>query len=1784
MGNYVNFLSDTETSSSSYRNRVDRLEKYNKYLKDNFFTGNKFKSITDLAKFLRLKVVDANSVDVINSIKPSVLGNDLNDPETEMVTGMLQHLQASEFVQMFLDSYMAPLNSDIKWRLGEVTGTKIFNYIDGKALYEPDKISQLVQYDEFGRIDTTANFRYKVKIDGLGSSIRSAEEYLVNYFFPPYTADAFAGLDTKYIADQAIRNRVWVDTIYNDYNEIVPCKVCGKKGGHWHYPDMNNDMVNITFDTKNLMSMRENPTYRKVAFKPINDNISLLQRGFEYVTGIVSTYLTEWDISLYIQEGLLADTAGVTPSILTICNRITKDNPCKLTGSNALNFGVLNGAISKLDINSGLIPCKAEWDPSAYPLSTYWWPLETKPRGKTNSVSDQLPTFYDEAKKTWSNVNIENKNTRDKIRFFDSRGAAYSGWRSWDRMKYASSIYTTPDDGLSDVDVIHMCEETADFTFCDTVDKSGQIVDGEIQQIINLFLEDGADGAGGTADGSDGDEYYYDENGNRQKTITVPEISVSDSGDDDSGWIRTCKSFVRKFFSRNSTKDNALKVGKKSGNGFMNAMMGVSNDATYVGTSTANGGAGSSSANGGPDTSNAVPSLLNTDASVNGQYSRQDGVSQWAPALYGGPHGRFYSPKTLQAWWQVGNPFLRDIPRIKSPSSNSTFHSKPWNFSGVEKFYTLTENLGTEDPSRSPTKGLSILKKGSITYTQQAVLVLNTYWTYTEYQRRSHRKWGWFWWGWEYYLPDTYNGYKITYTGRTGVRLKWDSTGYISSWPNVCTNWPWCPHYYSDGWYEWNTYYSYTNARQSYWTKTFYGYGNVRQYNGSSIVSTGSVSSSSRYGSGFGGRATSGTKQLYLLKSASFVTTYEAYYKKWDVEYKKRPLLHASPAAKWRITPAVSYSAQIRIEPVYRNFWDRIYNWIFRHSTLTIKYVYSLGNMRTTHRLTFPNSGYKIARNAMTTSGSNTGYPYLSSYEEQSFIENVLGKDEGAMKGVWVPIWFIQGESSAIKNGRPNMIFRAYCRVLNDTYFAGYWEAIIHRSWCSSWVEYVYRAQPQTAQYIEIDMNRIAQEPLVLSGFDVEPYSNMNIASKSNDLIELKGDIPTTGRTKLYSSPFEFQKDMYNPITYPGRACESTPYKVIEGYGYTSVIPWILPRTDLEYTQFENPNDWCCLNNMGNNPVSTKSISQMMSLFKFPTRDSRYTTIWRGWKPSLSWGINATEWVDVDSYTRGFQKVLVKILTTSTFFKNQAVETYRDPYIVENSNPLRTMTKIALHQKAWLQQCKTLYLENLDFPAVISIINTCIDTSILSRSIKGRKLYGQFDSIYYHYWIDKAYDLFSDPNTKQRLREAFDRIIGQIDNFITGNRYQNNGPYLVDLTMDKWSYNSMIETYEKMSSLASYINNSNASTGDMTFIGDFMYAYLNVLYEYRKFFINKRCNKVDGTLWTMRELEGAIPMVTKDIKKPSDPSGGGQAGVTCNATGTPQWSYKVDYYSVNNSNFDKIQAGAEVTAPLNMDRTKYIYIEVKYVDQLVVEDYLEKVKANRWDESKAGRYIFIPETQKWAELPFDGMYRYESTEFLENLAKEVYNEKAKKVGRLDLLKNINENIQECKFNISWSDGTGGLNEVIKGGKTRKILDMNAHFPYVYKKPKTEKYPSILFNVMSGIDLTKVGDIATKIEDPSGALSTVCYLKQDKDYWQIRIPDDKMPLTVGYLTNLSIKTLLAPLTEYDAPDISFPGAATGAFGYMLYPIVEEQANSIPGIGVDLNGISEKIKEQCTSLKI
>jgi hypothetical protein len=52
-----------------------------------------------------------------------------------------------------------------------------------------------------------------------------------------------------------------------------------------------------------------------------------MQIIIENITGIVSTHLTEWDLSIYMQEGLLSRNANGGPLKLYLNYRIREDNP-----------------------------------------------------------------------------------------------------------------------------------------------------------------------------------------------------------------------------------------------------------------------------------------------------------------------------------------------------------------------------------------------------------------------------------------------------------------------------------------------------------------------------------------------------------------------------------------------------------------------------------------------------------------------------------------------------------------------------------------------------------------------------------------------------------------------------------------------------------------------------------------------------------------------------------------------------------------------------------------------------------------------------------------------------------------------------------------------------------------------------------------------------------------------------------------------------------------------------------------------------------------------------------------------------------------------------------------------------------------------------------------------------------------------------------------------------------------------------------------------------------------
>jgi len=52
-----------------------------------------------------------------------------------------------------------------------------------------------------------------------------------------------------------------------------------------------------------------------------------MQTITENLTGVVSTHLTEWDLSIYMQEGLLARNANGGPMKLYLNYRVREDNP-----------------------------------------------------------------------------------------------------------------------------------------------------------------------------------------------------------------------------------------------------------------------------------------------------------------------------------------------------------------------------------------------------------------------------------------------------------------------------------------------------------------------------------------------------------------------------------------------------------------------------------------------------------------------------------------------------------------------------------------------------------------------------------------------------------------------------------------------------------------------------------------------------------------------------------------------------------------------------------------------------------------------------------------------------------------------------------------------------------------------------------------------------------------------------------------------------------------------------------------------------------------------------------------------------------------------------------------------------------------------------------------------------------------------------------------------------------------------------------------------------------------
>lgn len=1859
---YIRFHNDNDKDPATHKNRIDNLYSYRINIAK-LLSKDGFQPTGDYARFLRLKEIDAKAEDVLdnNPDFSSPITSTISSEESKIIQDAVNSMQASEFVQLFLDSYMAPLKSDIDFRLGKVVGTKTYLYNNMGAIYPESNVYG--QYDKYGRIDTTINLRLTVDIPSVrpnsGSGLNcipATQEQYVNLFFPPYRFNSFS--DTTSLnarADEFIRKRKW-----------------NRRLKKWIY-DNEFDPDKVTFDTTKLLSMRKNPTYRQPAYKAINDNIMFLQYIFEQVCGIVSTYLTEWDISLYIQEGLLSGKENKAPSYLTLTNRILKDNPSGYVDTRGFVYGALNAAVSKTPIDVP-VPNLSDWSPSAYPYSVYWLPYISTDRG------DGLDSFYNVALKGFASVPKNaprgdgfgfSSNTyygltfKEKIMRDDQLEAAFSGWLNWNTLKYWQALYTNPDDGLGSVDIVHSSIDEESSLFKDsTVTNNGEDieVEGVITQIINALYEEN-DGLGfvtdsnieeeGTEDGKkikkiyersksapfdnklmqtiitypDGRVEIYDASGKRMNNNNGANVvgATSSSSNSSSGMpgdlsVMGCSipgsRILKIFLNRSSKTSNAMSIANKEKNKNYSSAKSSSNASVFNDDSKlSSNGAGvstspssNSSENNGNNEAGTqdIVSMIDADQNENGKYARTDGISQWSPAIYGGPHGKSYSPKTVEGYFEENNEFYRNVPRLDCESVSSTM---PTNFSGLEKRYSPKENhISGYEPYRSPSRCLSLMQRGYCDYTLQAIVCRVPHYFYST----SPEGWingNWYW--------------------KIGQGFYWSSygTGFLTPVQYYCKPengdyYPDCPHIWWQSGYEWSNYYGYALSYRGvrYWRQrlNWWWFGdsdyydnvyNLRYYKDywgqAKRVCIHSNEKIGRYVRDSRGRLIEeytssrhrhyhGTVGMYQVMASELKRQYYCKYYQYETYYYRRPLMHSDPNASnesyWSIN--CGYENGNVFTKWYSNHWWWKY---WSHfigdlaskdssvSSRAIALSYEPANEK--FRLTFPSSRIDFRRSFLSCDDIRTT-------AETKFLEYVTGNSETG----WHDVYFFQSDngvsfSDRFNNG-PNLVFRVPVR--RNSYRARYWVWCRHRHKhrCHRDTCWHREIRYGNVTYIEVDMRNVKD---VWSGLKrngvggVQAWSNLTSTTFAGTKQEIIMDVPpgTVGKTALPDSPYSLGGftcwGTGVPQNWPDIGIDSNNF-ALHGWGFATAMP------GLEYYEpnpegiFEDPNKYLNLVNVYGESIKDKRIFDLCKQLPFYTLDN-YMPL-RYYIPEAEAGHPNVYTYGVKNYARikwldpGVISMFQYLYCTSTFFKFSEVglEDYLKPRLVYNTNGFITLVRAVNHQNAWLKTFKNL-LSTISFKEARKLIETTVNKSILAKSIPESNSYDN-ESVFYHYWIEKAYEIFSDESNQKNVEDEINRRLNVYQTFLNdSNKY-------MDKTSFEISYNTTKQMYDVVRTLKNGTVNYIDVTGRRNYvIEEFLYSYLNILYEYRKYFINKRCNKVDGTLNTMRHLEGAIPFVCENIQDLSDDL---NSDSIINA-GEESHTYKVSYYDIDNSNMAKIKTMIDPTSKLNSDKTMLLYIKVKYIENMsIIKNYLQRCKDGTIS-SEDQRYIWIPQKQKYAELPFDDTYQYISKEYLTNEAAKKFNAKSTNYEKRELNKFMDTSI----FYIKWAD-KGGIPSLMNKRPDEKQyyrlkLGLGDKFPYVYHTSTSWKsrlnvqkngaqIPMIKFDVQSGVDPSKLIDAQKTIQsDTTGTISPfdiICTTGSKADYWVVAIPKPNRPRAVGYVTSLKIKSYREPTKYADINNKTSTKA--GVFAYSLYPITEEQANTIPGIGLDLAGVQSKMQ--------
>lgn len=636
---------------------------------------------------------------------PDETYSDIIPPEGIALAQQVEGLATKQFIQQFYETYMAPLGmKDVYNRLGAVAG----NIADMHLLY-PNGLKGVIAADARASWRTNINFSFTVD-SGLKTDDGTAiiEKY-DSLSFPPH-----------------IKHEVF------NANDLLQSFSTEDQTAEEAVKDEK-------FDMDNLLYKRNAATYRFPAFKQVNDNIHTLQVLLNRCFGIESTFINEWDLSLYMQEGLTSftekedlngDIIRIPQFVTTLTYGLLDDAPTEVLqkrGKSAeysdvdldvvtpfasvnmavsTRYGIDNQPIGQQSNNSIYIV-------SNYPYSAYWYPWDSGTRMTELNVSDYIDKFFsfrlnglafDDSKPEnirnytpaiyhGADLSKSTKSFRQILNYTDDRYAILSGWNATDEngkgylrdsdntneatrsnsfsyLPFWKQFYTNGEDGMSDVD-LYIQEVTAADKECSFINAAYQIIN------LTTASNDTFNDACERYAKDDYEQKYGKLDEDEPFNMVVPSKfgDASSNYKDMSFRLFKCKlkipgsKLLNMFLNKSSKTSKAMAASKIDMNfGDDTGSTSGSTDASPVGALK----------NAQPTKTLGKPKTI----VVNGkevevtEYAPEDndelcskkvngdGIAEFSPFIYGGPHGKYFSPLTLEGYTQVGNQTLANVPTV----------------------------------------------------------------------------------------------------------------------------------------------------------------------------------------------------------------------------------------------------------------------------------------------------------------------------------------------------------------------------------------------------------------------------------------------------------------------------------------------------------------------------------------------------------------------------------------------------------------------------------------------------------------------------------------------------------------------------------------------------------------------------------------------------------------------------------------------------------------------------------------------------------------------------------------------------------------------------------------------------------------------------------------------------------------------------------------------------------------------------------------------------------------